>query len=146
MSAAIETQKYSSTETLPQKEVPQIEGVLREPILQPIGDDQLSISYHWEASDDRHTYLNLLLRKSPDDPYGVVHTNIDSEDIKGQGDALWTFIGDQVQKLSNQGNFVIRDEVDVNDYSRRLPATDPRYVQVAENKYVGVYTPQAHQG
>jgi hypothetical protein len=128
-------------ETQTEQAEPKIAGVLREPIVQSIGPDQLSVNYHWETPDDKHTYLHLLLRKSPDDPFGVAHANIDSSDVKGQGDALWDFLGDQLQDVSDRGHFPVYHDVNANDYSRRLPEADPRYVRIDENRYRGVFTP-----
>lgn len=109
--------------------------------MQPIGDDQLGISYHWETPDDKHTYLHLTPRKSPDEPFAIAHANMDSEDIRGQGDALWSFLSTQLQDVSNRGNFTVYHDVDTNNYSRRLPEADPRYEEVGENKYRGAYNP-----
>jgi hypothetical protein len=120
---------------------PEIEGILQEPRICPAGPVGLSISYHWETADNRHTYLHLLLNKSPDDQFGLARANIDSEDIRGQGGALWVFLGDQLQALSDRSNFPIIHRVKPNDYSRHFPEADPRYVQASEREFYGVYTP-----
>jgi hypothetical protein len=131
----------STPDLLAQEKSGGIAGVLREPLVLPNGPDQLNISYHWETDDDRHTYLYIHLHKLPEEQFVVARVNIDSEEIKGQGDALWTFIGEQLQAVSDRGNLTVYDEIDTNPYSRRFPENDPKYVKVDEDKYVGTYTP-----
>jgi|GEM_PF-5602254 len=124
-------------------EPPEVAGTLGEPVVQQLSPDQLLVNYNWRTLNDKNIYLHLVLQKSPDSKVGVAHTNFDSEEVRGQGSALWRFAGSQLQAMSDQGNFPIIHEVDTHEFSRHLPMSDPRYHQVTENQFRGVFEPTA---
>jgi len=137
----------SRVSTLPN---PQILGTLKEPFVQPLlGGNGISATYHWETKDQRHTFLHLIISKRPDKRFGIARTNIDSEEVKGQGDALWTFLRKKIQEYSNRGltgndPFPIIHEVRANKHSVRLPSSDSRYIQSDDRMtFYGLYLPEA---
>lgn len=123
-----------------------VQGTLREPIIERSPAGGVSATYHWEAPAG-HTFLYLNFTSFPSEGLAVARSNVDSDDIRGQGDALWAFLDSRLQEFSDQGLLgndpcPIVHEVVPNDYSRRLPAADPRYIESDDRtKYYGFYLP-----
>jgi hypothetical protein len=123
----------------------QIEGTLQEPLTVPLGNGEgFLITYHWESEEGEHTFLHLTVRHHPGSPFAIARSNIDSEEIRGQGDALWTFLGNSLQEMSTTQDMNIVHEVHANEHSLRLPAEDPRYHPSPDGTaFLGIYSPQA---
>lgn len=110
----------------------------------------INYSLHWKTSDDRHTFLTIVITKNANGSYITARESIDSEEIRGQGDTLWNILTQSLQLLASRGfkpgepPTRILHEVHTNDYSRRLPMQDPRYTQSPTDPTVfyGAYLPQ----
>lgn len=138
------TAPNTTTEHSARPQATEIAGTLHEPLVRRLstGDGE-QITYHWGTEDNRHTYVHLTLRRHPNQPVELATTNVDSEDVKGQGNALWTFVGDTLQARSDERGVGIIHEVHPNDYSRRLPEADPRYITLDEGQtFLGLYVPR----
>lgn len=125
-----------------------ITGTLKEPLVHRFSDG-MQISYHWEGPGDKQTFLYLTIRKDPKKNIGVAQSNFDSEDVKGQGDSLWIFLKKRIQEFSNKGigdnkSMQIIHKVDTNEYSRRLPESDPQYTQSEkdDNVFYCIFSPE----
>jgi hypothetical protein len=134
-----------STETSTNRaQATEIAGTLKTPLVRELatGDGE-QVTYHWATEDGRHTFAYLTFRRAPDHAAEMASSNIDSEDVRGQGNALWNFVGNAIQGRSNDQAIPIIHEVKPNDYSRRLPESDPRYVTVDNGQtYLGLYRPE----
>lgn len=124
-------------------------GSLREPVIEPLAFSQgIFATYHWETEDGAHTFLYLTLSMDPDRGFAIARTNIDSEEVKGQGDALWGYIGATLQDFSNRGFLglspcPIIHEVTPNEHSQRLPISDPGYTPTPDGmKFRGLFLPE----
>lgn len=129
---------------------PQVAGKLRTPITMPLAwSEGIQTTYHWEAEDDRSIFVHLKLAKVDGSDFYVARTNIDSAEVRGQGEALWSFIGATLQEYSDagvgkSGPTPIIHAVHANEYSQRLPETDPRYTPTVDDyTYQGIYLPVA---
>lgn len=65
-----------------------------------------NISYHWALEDGRHIFLYVffsLKLDSDNKPYLLAKTNIDSEDVRGQGAHIIKFLTNELMKINQKG-------------------------------------------
>lgn len=137
----------TTSEHRPRIQATEIAGTLRDPLVRPLstGDGE-QITYHWATEDNRHTFLYASFRRDPSHAVELASTNVDSEDVRGQGDAIWSFLGRTLQDRSNKTGVRIIHEVHPNGYSRRLPEADPRYLTLDQGQtFLGLYEPQPNE-
>lgn len=112
--------------------------------------DSMIRTYMWETpNNDKKIFLYLTLNLSQSNQneyYFKAGANLDSSDIKGQGNYLWGFLKSQLNLIAQNGiNDVppipVLHEVHPNKFSLKIVEKDPDYVK-KDNLFYHLYNPQ----
>jgi len=107
-----------------------------------VDQDCFIVSYHWTNEQNQHTflYLNFTKKTLADGQIFLVQSNVDSSEVKGQGQQLWLFMVDKIDQIAkkginNQPPLPIVLEIHPNQYSRHLVESQANFHKKGDTYY-----------
>lgn len=112
-------------------------------ILKPNG---YNLSYHWQLQDGRSIYLYIFLNimeNNEGQTYILAKTNLDSEEVRGQGLYLWNFLQRKLTEISHAGYKQISKQTLLhiakpNEYAEKIVRSTKGYTE-KEGSFFKVY-------